>query len=266
LNLVSLLLDRRISYPHLLGVKDACPSVIGAVFSSDPLGVILTFAVTWDTSFFTEENATIQILANYVNASGGGLQAYHSDFTVNNRGFISWTIDSSWLKGQSSQNVTLIIVPWNPTISEPVSATGPVVMITNSPAPEPYRQPMTKAPKGASLYIALPTVFAFVLICVCGGFILNRRHRKIGLGNIMGRRKGYGVGKSRSQRLGLTKKNPGPIELRVQELSSDGQYRDVPEDPGRRNGRDRTDSDALGSLASSPTEERTNYFRDETRR
>ena len=29
-----------------------------------------------------------------------------------------------------------------------------------------------------------------------------RKHRQIGLGNIMGRRKGYGVGKSRRQRVG----------------------------------------------------------------
>ena len=227
------------------------------------LTVVLTITVTWDTSFFSEKNGTVQVLANYVNASGGGLQAYHSDFTENSLGYISWTIDSAWLKGQPFQNVTLIIVPWNPTTSEPVSVDGPIVMITNSPAPEPYRQAPAKAPEGASLYIALPIVFVFVILCVCGGFILNRRHRTIGLGNVMGRRKGYGVGKSKSQRLGLRKQKPRPIELRVQGLSSDGQYRDAPEDGGRRNGR--RDSD-LGSLAGSPTEERTNYFRDEIQR
>lgn len=85
----------------------------------------------------------------------------------------------------------------------------------------------------------------------------------------MGRRKGYGTGKSRAQRLGLRKnKNDGGIRLREQELTADGQYRDVPEDRDttRAVGRARADSDALGSLAGSPTEERANYFRDEIRR
>ena len=141
-------------------------------------------------------------------------------------------------------------------------------MVTNKPA-EYYRQPKTPVPKGQSLYIALPTVFGFVLLCVCGGYIINRKHRKIGLGNVMGRRNGYGVGKSRSQRLGLGKKKAGAIRLREQELTAGGQYRDAPvqrEDSGRAASHARADSDALGSLAGTPTEERTNYFRDEMRR
>ena len=85
----------------------------------------------------------------------------------------------------------------------------------------------------------------------------------------MGRRKGYGTGKSRAQRLGLRNKKAGGIQLREQELAANGQYQDV---LGDRNaaagsaGRARADSDGLGSLAGSPTEERTNYFRDELRR
>lgn len=138
-------------------------------------------------------------------------------------------------------------------------------MVTNKPSSY-YRQPPPKIPTGKTLYIALPTVFGFIILCVCGGCIINRKRRQIGLGNVMGRRRGYGVGKSRSQRLG--KKGVG-IPLREQELTADGRYRDVPVAEEQRGGdsdiRARAESD-LGSLAGSPVEERRNYFRDEIRR
>ncbi|KAF4636852.1 hypothetical protein G7Y89_g1226 [Cudoniella acicularis] len=225
-----------------------------------------TYYVTWDTNFFAEKNATVIVLANYVNQTGG-VQAFASKITVNAYGFISWTIDSAWLQGLSSNNLTLFINPLNPIANEPTSFTGPTLQVTNRPA-EYYRQPQTQAPKGQSLYIALPTVFGFIILCVCGGYIINRKHRKIGLGNVMGRRKGYGVGKSRTQRLGLGKKKSGAIRLQDQDLAAGPQYRDGPavHDDGYGAGRARADSDALGSLASTPTEERTNYFRDELHR
>jgi hypothetical protein len=165
----------------------------------------------------------------------------------------------------SSNNVTLWINPLNPINGEAHSLGGLNLEVTNKPA-DYYRQPKTPVPKGQSLYIALPTVFGFIILCVCGGAIINRKHRKIGLGNVMGRRNGYGVGKSRSQRLGLRKKNEGAIQLRDQELTAGGQYRDVPHPEDPNFGRARADSDGLGSLAGTPTEERTNYFRDEMRR
>jgi hypothetical protein len=210
----------------------------------------------------------VLIQANYVNTSDGGPQAFQSPITANYRGFYAWTIDKAWLKGQSWNNVTLYLYPSNPAANEPQSFTGPTVMVTNRPA-QYYRQPKTPAPKGQTLYIALPTVFGAILLLVCGTHLWNRKNRQIGLGNVMGRRKGYGTGKSRAQRLGLRKnKKDGGIQLREQELTAGGQYRDVPENrnTSRTAGHARADSDALGSLAGSPTEERTNYFRDEMRR
>ena len=186
------------------------------------------------------------------------MQAFQSQLTGNNRGFISWPIDKAWLKGKSWNNVTLYLVPDS---DKPENFEGPTVMVTNRPK-DWYRQEPTKAPTGQSLYIALPAVFAFIVLCVCGGFIINRKHRKIGLGNVMGRRRGYGVGKSRTQRLGRRK--AGAIQLREQELTAGGQYRDVPAERDR--GHERADSDALGSLAGTPTEERPDYFQNEVRR
>ncbi|TVY80919.1 hypothetical protein LSUE1_G005962 [Lachnellula suecica] len=227
-----------------------------------------TYYVTWDPNFFPLKNSSVKIQANYVNQSDGGLQAFQSPDTVNGFGFLAWTIDKEMLRDKSSNNVTLFITFLN--IDHTQSVQGPTLQVTNRPK-EYFRQEPTKAPKGHSLYIALPTVFGFIILCVCGTFFLNRKKRTIGLGNIMGRRRGYGVGKSRAQRMGSRmglgkKKKEEGIRLREQELTADGQYRDVPADRERSSaGHTRSDSDTLGSLAESPSEERTNYFRDERR-
>jgi hypothetical protein len=222
-----------------------------------------TEVVTWDSSYFNS-NETLYVQANYVNTTRDGSQAYSSTPLSNAWGFVSWTIKSDWLKSLPSNNVTLYIVAQGGR-----SVTGPTVMVTTSPTPGPYHQPQTQPPKGKDLYIALPAVGGFVILCVCGGFIFNRKYRKIGLGNVMGRRKGYGVGKSRRQRLGLSKKT-GAIRLREQELTADGQYRDVPtQQEARVPGHVRGDSDGLASLVATPIEEGPrsgNFFRDEMRR
>jgi hypothetical protein len=219
-----------------------------------------TEVVTWDSSYFNS-NETLYVQANYVNTTRDGPQAYSSTPLSNAWGFVSWTIKSDWLKSLPSNNVTLYIVAQGGR-----SVAGPTVMVTTSPTPGPYHQPQTQPPKGEDLYIALPAVGSFVILCVCGGFIFNRKHRKIGFGNVMGRRKGYGVGKSRRQRLGLSKKT-GAIKLREQELTADGQYRDVPtQQEARAPGHVRGESDGLASLVATPTEEGGNFFRDEMRR
>jgi len=226
-----------------------------------------TYYVTWDSTYFAEKNATVYVVANYLNESIGGQIAYTSPITGAATGFLAWTIEKDWLQGMSSNNITLWLNPLNPIDNEAHSLGGLNIGIMNKPA-EYYHQGKTPLPKGQSLYIALPSVFGFIVLCVCGGAIINRKHRKIGLGNVMGRRNGYGVGKSRSQRLGLRKNKAGAIQLRDQELTAGGQYRDAPqlEDRSTPIGHVRADSDALGSLAGTPTEARTNYFRDEMRR
>ncbi|KAF7960895.1 hypothetical protein EAE96_000567 [Botrytis aclada] len=191
-----------------------------------------TYYVTWDAQYFAGSNISVLIQANYVNASGGGVQAFQSMPTSNNLGFIAWTIDKSWLKGMKLNNVTLFVTPTQKT--DVISVQGPTLMVTTSPAPEPYRQSPSKAPHGASLYIALPTILAFIVLVIGGTWYCNRKHRTIGMGSVMGRRKRYGAG-SRRQRMRLGKKKDRAIMLRTQELTADGQYRDVPtsrvEDP-----------------------------------
>jgi Ykl077w/Psg1 (Pma1 Stabilization in Golgi) len=225
--------------------------------------------VTWDSSFF-RNNETLLIQANYVNTAGGGPQAFQSSLTSNSWGHIAWTIQRDWLKSQAFNNISLFI-----STASGTTVSGPVVMVTTSPITYATQAP-TPVPSGLTLYIALPATLGFIVLCVCGGYILNRKHRQIGLGNIMGRRTGYGIGKSHRQRLGLSRKDKaGAIALRDHDLAAtaDGEagvYRDVPVRretslPQHR----RTDSDTLGSLAGTPTEDRprgVNLFREELRR
>jgi hypothetical protein len=251
------------------GSFEVCHNLAGAFVpfctpdNGSSVWVDSTYYVTWDSSYFNS-NETLYVQANYVNTTRDGPQAYSSTPLSNAWGFVSWTIKSDWLKSLPSNNVTLYIVAQGGR-----SVAGPTVMVTTSPTPGPYHQPQTQPPKGKDLYIALPAVGGFVILCVCGGFIFNRKHRKIGFGNVMGRRKGYGVGKSRRQRLGLSKKT-GAIKLREQELTADGQYRDVPtQQEARAPGHVRGESDGLASLVATPTEEGPrsgNFFRDEMRR
>ncbi|KAG0652032.1 hypothetical protein D0Z07_0908 [Hyphodiscus hymeniophilus] len=188
-----------------------------------------TYYVTWDINYFSEKNATVLVMANYVNASNGGPQAFESPISADYRGFYAWTINKSLLQGHSWNNVTLFLLHANPSDDEPRSFTGPNVMVTNRPTTY-YRQPKTPAPEGKTLYIALPTVLGAIFLLVCGTHLWNRHNRRIGLGNVMGRRKGYGHGKSKAQRMGLQKNDKASvIQLREQELTADGQYQDLPE-------------------------------------
>jgi hypothetical protein len=224
--------------------------------------------VTWDSSFF-RNNETLLIQADYVNTAGGGPQAFQSSLTSNSWGHIAWTIQRDWLKSQASNNISLFI-----STASGTTISGPVVMVTTSPITYATLAP-APVPSGPTLYIALPASLGFIALCVCGGYILNRKHRQIGLGNIMGRRAGYGIGKSRRQRLGLSrKKKAGAIALRDDlAAAADSEtdvYRDVPvhREISLSQHR-RTDSDTLGSLVGTPTDERPrggNLFREELRR
>jgi len=177
-----------------------------------------------------EKNLSVLIQGDFVNATGGGEQAFHSSLIGNAMGSYSWTINKSILQDKSFNNITLFFFPVNPSASEPERIIGPTLMVTTRP-PQYYQQRPTKAPETRDLYIALPCVFGFILLCVCGGAITHRKNRRVGLGNVMGRRKGYGTGKSKVQRLGLRGTNrEEEIQLRDQELTAHGKYRDVPLD------------------------------------
>ena len=204
-----------------------------------------TYYITWDASAFAR-NETIFVVGNYLNASVSGEQAFQSDTIASSRGWYALTVEDKYLQGSKENYIDLFLATTGGK-----QLPGPRVAIGTAP-PEVEFKP-TPAPKGPALYIALPTVFGFIIVCVCGGFWWNRHTRVIGLGNVMGRRKGYGIGKSRGERLGMGRKGAIKLQVRDGEVDAGSQpsFRDdtFELDEDRRRIRD---SD-LGSLVSTPT-------------
>ncbi|KAK2627473.1 hypothetical protein QTJ16_003439 [Diplocarpon rosae] len=160
------------------------------------------YYVTWDKDYFSQKNASVKVVANYVNDTGHGPVAFASSPVPVSDGYFVWNIQKDWLQELGTNNVTLYLNRIDPPAGAPSSLTGPTVRVKIYEKPV-YHQPPSQAPQGQSLFIALPTVFGFVILCLIGGFFWNRKSRQIGLGNVMGRRRGYGAGQSKIQRLGL---------------------------------------------------------------
>ncbi|KAF2107297.1 hypothetical protein BDV96DRAFT_653888 [Lophiotrema nucula] len=218
-----------------------------------------TYYATWNPDNFPI-NSTVTIKIQYFNDS---LQeAWSSDQTDNSWGFVAFTTKKEWLQGYSQYNLTFTALNFEATdpAKQADAIEGPLITLTNEP-PNHYTPPEhTKTPNKEGLMIGLPVALGFVLLVVIGLWFGMRKHRTIGLGNIMGRRnKGYGVGKSRRQRLGLGKK--GAIRLEEQRAPT---YRNAPQpQPAHARG------DSLGSLVSDDEIQpapRGNQFRDEIQR
>ncbi|KAG6107467.1 hypothetical protein E4U14_004152 [Claviceps sp. LM454 group G7] len=207
-----------------------------------------TYYVTWDTDWFNQteqfsKTGFVSLRINYFNGTTGEQsdrdifdQAYPASY-----GFLPFKVESRYLKGQRSNNVTLQLVgheiqnttaPTNKTVELPV-------VITTAPL-DPT--PPTPVPEGQTLLIALPVTFGVIVLLLVGVSLWNRQARRIELGNVMGRsRKGYTGRRTRDL---FRRQNKG-IQLDPAPLSPPIDYRDMPDQPRR-------DSDALGSLTGSP--------------
>ncbi|KAK7961778.1 uncharacterized protein PG986_002603 [Apiospora aurea] len=255
-----------------------------------------TYYFTWDPTWFkSSPNTTIKIQGDYLNQSTGDIatQAFESNGIVASWGYWAWYADRKILLGQHALNLSISLGSLKPggDVNGASILRGPTIL----PSPSP-------APAGPALYIGLPVIFGFAILCIFGVCVWNARHRRIELGNIMsrGRRHGYGGKSSRRNRMaGLgamgasddKKAAAERVQLMERELASDGTavYHDLDEDakqmegnnlpPLERPNRPRRDSDALGSLAGTPTENRqmnfqnpaatggsNNAFRDELKR
>ncbi|KAG5984356.1 hypothetical protein E4U55_005134 [Claviceps digitariae] len=231
-----------------------------------------TYYVTWDPDWFnnTDQFSThfVSLRINYFNDTSGE----HSDRDLLDQahpvqyGFLPFKVESSYLKGHRSNNVTLQLVghqiqnttaPTNSTVELPV-------VITTAPL-DPT--PPTPVPDGQTLVIALPVTFGVIALLLIGVCLWNRQTRRIQLGNVMGRhRRGYTGRRTRDL---FRRKNRG-IQLDAGPPSPPAA--DYHDSPGRR---PRRDSDALGSLTGSPvradfeqqgTRGAQNAFRDEVNR
>ncbi len=226
----------------------------------------------WDTGYFAP-NATLKIKGNFLNATTGERtdeQAFESSKIEAKAGFWACNIESSFMKDRFGSNITLQITTLSSGGNSTQTIDGPKVYINT---PVPYTGTEPRMPVGPALYIGLPTILGFIVLCLVGTCLWNRKSRRIGLGNVMsrGRHGGFpALGKKARQRRANER-----IQLMQHEVEAAGGqvYRDAPSQPRR-------DSDALGSLAGTPTEDRQmsfnrpsqvqgqdrNMFRDELKR
>lgn len=163
-----------------------------------------TYYVTWNADFYPL-NATITIELRYSNSTAGD-SAFTSERTDNSYGYIPMHMHEEWLQGKSQSALTLYIIELDLVSDRRASVQqGPTVILRHKPA-EHWR-PSPQLPfNRIALYIGLPVSLAVVVAVVLGLFFGMRNRRRIGIGNIMGSRgSGYGVGKSRDQRMGQSK-------------------------------------------------------------
>jgi hypothetical protein len=229
--------------------------------------------VTWDPDAFVI-NTTIKVFLNYVDAQGGGSQVWESNETKNSYGYVAVKMDPAWLNGNTQNNLTFYLGSLDASVDKQMYVQGgPTVSLVNKPALH-YLPPPPTPIKKTSLTIGLPVAIGVVALVVIGLYFGMKKHRKIGLGNIMGRRQGYGVGKSRRQRLNLGRKD-GAIRL-GEEASTPviGGFRDKPSTSVELHERAHVREESLGSLVSAPGDDlfispvahQGNAFRDEVSR
>ena len=271
-----------------------------------PLLLGCLFFFTWDPTFFNGTNTTVVVAGSFFNSTTGRVTT--TAFTSSNRpaawAFYAWEVTQDLLAASpsGSVNVSISIAALDPGSKSMKPFDGPIVTVANPPT---FHQAPTPVPAGPALYIGLPTVLGFVVLVAAGTCLWNHRTRRIALGNIMSRsRHGYGIGKSRSERQRTAKKEgirlldrdvraaaerryredrgggDAEAQHRGRQLQRPGGWdsewdRDLPGHHLAGHDLPRRDSDALGSLAGSLTDDRQaeigaaagrNVFRDELTR
>lgn len=159
-----------------------------------------TYYVTWNADYY-DLNATTTIELRYPNSSQGD-SAYTSEKTENSYGYITLHMEHEWLQGKPRNPLTLYMIELDPTSNQRASVQqGPTIVLHKRP-PEHYKPPPRLPPSKLALYVGVPVCLAVVFGIVGGLYFGMRDSRRIGLGNVMGtRRKGYGIGKSKGQRI-----------------------------------------------------------------
>lgn len=220
---------------------------------------LFLLAVTWDPSRF-EVNTTIAIVLNYANDSSHRA-AWTSEGVPKEKSFVTVTMDKVWLQEFSNNTLEFALVSYI-TASDHTNPPyeGPTIFLSEKAATHFKPPPHTKLPDKLSLLIGLPVGLGALLVVLFGLFYGMKKHRHIDVTKILSKRKGYGVGKSRRQRLG----KKGAIRLEEREVlhtrapRGDDEIMGVP--PVRGHARE----ESLGSLVSDGGNGRQgNAFRDE---
>ncbi|KAE8147432.1 hypothetical protein BDV25DRAFT_33575 [Aspergillus avenaceus] len=160
-----------------------------------------TYYVTWNADFYPL-NATITIEMRYTNSSAGE-SAFTSKSTDNSYGYIPLHIRQDWLQDKPQNELTLYIIELDPASGTRASVRkGPTITLRPKPVEQHKPPPQPMAFNKVALLIGLPISLGIIIVVVAGLFFGMRKSSKIGLGSVMGSRgKGYGIGKSRDQRL-----------------------------------------------------------------
>ncbi|RAL09744.1 DUF4448 domain-containing protein [Aspergillus homomorphus CBS 101889] len=160
-----------------------------------------TYYVTWNADFYPL-NATITIELRYLNSSEGD-SAYTSERIDNSYGYTHIRMREGWLQGKQRNALTLYIIELDAVSNKRASARqGPTILLHIRPTE--HRKPSPQLPfNRLALYIGLPVSLGVVILVVAGLYFGMRESRQIDLANIMScGEKGYGIAKSRNQRLG----------------------------------------------------------------
>ncbi|THC95612.1 hypothetical protein EYZ11_004927 [Aspergillus tanneri] len=182
-----------------------------------------TYYVTWNADFYPL-NATITIELRFSDSTAGD-SAFTSEKTGNSYGYIPLHMREDWLQGKSQNELTLYIIELDLKSDRRANAQqGPTVTLRRKPVE--HHKPSPQLPfNRLALYIGLPVSLAVVIAVVAGLFFGMQERRKIGLGNVMGSRgSGYGVGKSRDQRLRHNKKELRRVD---EDISESALYNDL---------------------------------------
>ena len=178
--------------------------------------------VNWNPDVFAL-NSTINIVFQDINDTSK--VAWTSPPTPKEAGFTTVTIDKSWLGDWESKNFTLVWIAYAIATSkgDPKHKAFDIT-IANEPAQHYPAPPPTTMPSKHSLLIGLPIALGVAALIILGLFFGFREQRKLGIkGGIYGRRRGYGTGKSRRERMGLKK---GAIRLDEVAVNPEDEYRD----------------------------------------
>src|SRR6478735_2572089 len=241
---------------------------------SDPavdVSLVITnrFSVTWDPDYFNKtkssDNSTLMVTArldlyNRTSESWVKYKEFTDSAVPAAWGYWPFDVKQDYMK-YSPYNISITLYSNSNNSLEKTKSSSLYLNLNDQNFPEKSHE---KLPEGQTLTIALPVVFGSLFLLIVGGFLWNRKTRRIGLGNISSRsRHGY-TGRAKRRIFGA---RDNGIQLDTS-VPPPGEYRDAPQ-------RARADSDGLGSLAGSPVDATfpqqgttggRNAFRDEVRR
>jgi hypothetical protein len=185
---------------------------------------------------------------NYANdTSQNNRVAFTSPGEPKQKSFTTVTMQSSYLQGVDNNTLKFGLISYSPSgnhAQDAITIDGPTVFLSKAATKHFSPPPHTKLPSNLSLLIGLPLGLGALVFVLLGLFFGMRKTRMINVGSVMGKRKGYGVGKSRRQRIG----KKGAIRLEEREVLQS-------RDRGARTGASRMDDEIrpVGSLAAPNT-------------